>query len=76
MIPYGFNYKKATSVADAVALLSGASEAKLLAGGQTLIATMKMRLANPSDLIDISQIKELQFIRRDGNNLVIGAGTK
>ncbi len=76
MIPYSFNYKKASSVADAASLLKGSSEAKILAGGQTLIATMKMRLANPSDLIDISQIKELQFIRKDGNAIVIGAGTK
>jgi carbon-monoxide dehydrogenase medium subunit len=76
MIPYQFNYKKASSVDDAVKLMSGASEAKILAGGQTLIATMKMRLAQPSDLIDISQIKELQFVRKDGNALVIGAGTK
>jgi carbon-monoxide dehydrogenase medium subunit len=76
MIPYSFTYKKAKSVADAEALLKGASEAKLLAGGQTLIATMKMRLANPPELVDISQIKELQVIRRDGNTLVIGAGTK
>lgn len=76
MIPYAFKYKKAKSVADAEALLKGASEAKLLAGGQTLIATMKMRLAQPSDLIDISQIKELQFIRKDGASIAIGAGTK
>jgi carbon-monoxide dehydrogenase medium subunit len=76
MIPYQFNYKKASSVDDAVKLMSGASEAKILAGGQTLIATMKMRLAQPSDLVDISQIKELQFVRKDGNALVIGAGTK
>jgi carbon-monoxide dehydrogenase medium subunit len=76
MIPYAFTYKKAKSVSDAEALLKGSSEAKILAGGQTLIATMKMRLANPSELIDISQIKELQFIRKDGGAIVIGAGTK
>ncbi|HEY1708457.1 MAG TPA: xanthine dehydrogenase family protein subunit M [Rhizomicrobium sp.] len=76
MIPYAFNYKKAKSVAEAEALLKDAAEAKLLAGGQTLIATMKMRLASPSDLIDISQIPELQFIRKDGAALVIGAATR
>jgi carbon-monoxide dehydrogenase medium subunit len=76
MIPYSFAYKKAKTVAEAEALLKASSEAKVLAGGQTLIATMKMRLAQPSELIDISQIKELQFIRKDGNSLVIGAGTK
>lgn len=76
MIPYAFNYRKATSVADAASLLQGSPEAKILAGGQTLIATMKMRLANPAEVIDISQIKELQFIRQEGGSLVIGAGTK
>jgi carbon-monoxide dehydrogenase medium subunit len=76
MIPYGFNYHRAKSLADAQALLANSPDAKLLAGGQTLIAAMKMRLAQPSDLIDISGLKELSFIRRDGDALVIGAGTK
>jgi carbon-monoxide dehydrogenase medium subunit len=76
MIPYPFNYHRAKSVADAEALLANSPDAKLLAGGQTLIAAMRMRLAQPSDLIDISGIAELSFIRRDGETLVIGAGTK
>ena len=76
MIPYPFRYTRAKSLADAEALLAKSPEAKLLAGGQTLIAAMKMRLAQPSDLIDISGLRELSFIRRAGDALVIGAGTK
>ncbi len=62
-------------MAEAEVLLSASPEAKLLAGGQTLIAAMKMRLARPSDLVDISGVKELSFIRANGNTLVVGAGT-
>lgn len=76
MIPYPFTYHRAISLGDAEALLAKAPEAKLLAGGQTLIAAMKMRLAQPSDLIDISGLKELSFIRAAGQSIVIGAGTK
>jgi carbon-monoxide dehydrogenase medium subunit len=73
MIPYQFNYHRPKSLADAQALLKSSPDAKLLAGGQTLIATMKMRLANPSDLIDISGLKELNYIRVDANAVTIGA---
>ena len=76
MIPYAFQYARAKSVADAEALLKKSPEAKLLAGGQTLIATMKMRLANPPDLIDIAGLKELSFIRASGDAVTIGAATK
>jgi carbon-monoxide dehydrogenase medium subunit len=73
MIPYAFKYRRANSVAEAQGLLKG--DAKLLAGGQTLVSAMKLRLAAPSDLIDISRLTELSFIRREGDALVIGAGT-
>ncbi len=76
MIPYPFTYHRATSLSEAQALLGRSADAKLLAGGQTLIAAMKMRLAQPSDLIDISAIKELSFIRADKDAIAIGAGTK
>jgi len=76
MIPYAFNYRRATSLADAEAALKASPDAKLLAGGQTLIAAMKMRLAQPSDLIDISGLKELSFIRATANEVTIGAGAK
>ena len=75
MITYPFKYKRAKSVAEAESLLKGSPDAKLLAGGQTLIAAMKMRLANPSDLIDISNLKELSYIRVANDAIVIGAAT-
>lgn len=70
-----FNYYKASSVADAAAKLAAAPEAKLLAGGQTLIAALKMRLASPSDLIDLRGIAELRGIKLDGGTLTVGAMT-
>ncbi|HVZ69997.1 MAG TPA: xanthine dehydrogenase family protein subunit M [Rhizomicrobium sp.] len=73
MITYRFNYHRPRSLADAQALLRKSPEAKLLAGGQTLVATMKMRLASPSDLIDISGLKELNYIRVDESAVTIGA---
>jgi carbon-monoxide dehydrogenase medium subunit len=76
MIPYAFEYRRATSLADAEALLGRSPDAKLLAGGQTLIAAMKMRLAQPSHLIDISGLKELDFIRADGDVVTIGAAAR
>ena len=76
MIPYAFEYRRATSLADAEALLGKSPDAKLLAGGQTLIAAMKMRLAQPSHLIDISALRELAFIRVVSDTITIGAATK
>ena len=75
MIPYSFKYERAKSLAEAEQLIKRLPDAKLLAGGQTLIAAMKLRLANPSDLIDISGLKELGFIRVEDDKVVIGAGT-
>jgi len=74
MIPYPFTYHRPKSLAEAAKLFHG--DAKFLAGGQTLIPAMKMRLANPSALIDISGLKELSFVRAGGDAVVIGAGTK
>ncbi|HEY1723495.1 MAG TPA: xanthine dehydrogenase family protein subunit M [Magnetospirillaceae bacterium] len=71
---YDFAYHRPTSVADAVKLL-GDSEAKALAGGQTLIPTLKQRLAQPSALIDLGGIAELKGIKVDGKTVTIGAGT-
>jgi aerobic carbon-monoxide dehydrogenase medium subunit len=72
---YAFNYHKPSSLADAAAKLAAAPDAKLLAGGQTLVAAMKLRLAAPSDLVDLAAVSELRGIKVDGNNLVIGATT-
>ncbi|MER3482165.1 MAG: carbon monoxide dehydrogenase [Meiothermus sp.] len=68
-----FDYKKASSVSEALSLLQQHPDAKLLAGGHSLIPTMKLRLAAPSALIDISKIPELKAIRMEGDTLVIGA---
>jgi aerobic carbon-monoxide dehydrogenase medium subunit len=75
MIPYKFEYKRAGSLKDAEAILAQNADAKLLAGGQTLIPTMKMRLASPSALVDISKLPELSFIRTSADTLTIGAAT-
>ncbi|HEV8644448.1 MAG TPA: xanthine dehydrogenase family protein subunit M [Burkholderiales bacterium] len=72
---YEFNYHRATSVADAAAKLAAASDAKLLAGGQTLIAALKLRLASPSDIIDLRGVAELRGIRKEGGAISIGAMT-
>jgi len=71
---YDFNYLRPASLADAAKVAAGA-DAKILAGGQTLLPTMKQRLAQPSDLIDLGAIADLKGIKMDGNNLVIGAMT-
>lgn len=76
MIPYAFEYRRAKSLSDAQSILAQSPDAKLLAGGQTLIPTMKQRLANPPILVDISGLKDLAFIRVSGDAIVIGAGTK
>jgi aerobic carbon-monoxide dehydrogenase medium subunit len=72
---YTFDYHRPQSVADAAKLLAGSKEAKLLAGGHTLIPTMKQRLANPSALIDLGHVAELRGIEKKAPGLVIGAMT-
>jgi carbon-monoxide dehydrogenase medium subunit len=72
---YAFQYHRPQSVADAAKLLASNSEAKLLAGGHTLVPTMKMRLAAPKAIIDLSRVAELRGIDKKGNALVIGAMT-
>ena len=72
---YQFSYQKAKSLSDAAAALAKNADARLLAGGQTLIASMKMRLVSPSDLVDLSGIAELRGIKVDGSTLTIGAMT-
>lgn len=73
---YDFKYQKATSVTEAAKAIGADGEAKLVAGGMTLIPTLKQRLAKPSALIDLGGIAELKGIKRDGNAIVIGAMTK
>ena len=73
---YNFDYQRPQSVADAAKAIGGKDEAKLLAGGMTLIPTLKQRLAKPSDLVDLGRIAELKGLKRDGNAIVIGAMTR
>jgi carbon-monoxide dehydrogenase medium subunit len=73
---YSFNYQKPATLDDALKAIAAAEDGKFLAGGQTLIPTMKQRLAQPSDVIDISGISDLSGIRRDGDNIVVGAMTR
>ena len=70
-----FDYHRATSVQNALELRAANDGAKLLAGGHSLVPAMKLRLASPSALIDISQVKEMQGIRQEGDKIIIGAGT-
>jgi aerobic carbon-monoxide dehydrogenase medium subunit len=73
---YEFTYHRPASVADAVALLAANADAKLLAGGQTYLPTLKQRLAQPTDLIDLGRIAELKGIKEEGGGLTIGAMTR
>jgi len=73
---YEFSYHRPASVADAAALLASHEDAKLLAGGQTYLPTLKQRLAQPSDLIDLGGIAELKGIKEEGGGLTIGAMTR
>jgi len=76
MIPGSFSYHRPATVADAVKLLSTlGDEARPLAGGHSLVPMMKLRLAAPEHLVDLHGIDGLKGIRRDGNNIVIGAMT-
>ena len=72
---YAFNYHRPQSVAEAAKLLASSPEAKLLAGGHTLLPTMKQRLASPKVIVDLSRVAELKGIDKRGSSLVIGAMT-
>ena len=72
---YNFVYEKANTLEEVEKILNENEESKILAGGQTLIPTMKQRLASPSTLIDISGINELNFINDNGDTITIGATT-
>lgn len=73
---YALNYQKASSADDAVKAVTGSEEGRFVAGGMTLIPTLKQRLAQVSDLVDLGGIKDLVGIKVDGNTLVIGAMTR
>lgn len=73
---YDFSYHRPTNLAEAVALLQTGDEVRPLSGGMTLLPTLKQRLAQPSDLVDLSRIPELQGITETGGGLRIGAFTR
>ena len=74
MIPESFDYQRASSVSEAISLLQkNGEDAKILAGGHSLVPTMKLRLATPGTLIDIGGISELKYINDKGDYLAIGA---
>lgn len=76
MYPASFDYLVPSSIQDAVALLGQhGDDAKLLAGGHSLIPSMKLRLVEPKFLVDISRLPGMEGIRQDGDKLVIGALT-
>ncbi|MGV8937422.1 MAG: FAD binding domain-containing protein [Allorhizobium sp.] len=70
---YATHYHRASSVEDAASLLSGAEDGKYVAGGQTLISTLKQRLAQPSDLVDLRHVESLKGISVEGRKVRIGA---
>jgi len=75
MFAASFEYKKAESVSDAIQILSNDSEAKVLAGGQSLIPLLKLRLARPTVVVDIGGIQELKGITVDGGTMRVGSLT-
>ncbi len=76
MIPAAFDYARAESVEHAIELLGGDEDAKILAGGHSLLPLMRLRLARPSMLVDIGRIADLSYVREDGDMVAIGALTR
>ena len=72
---YAFDYKKVSSLEEAESVFGSADDGTYLAGGMTLIPTLKQRLAQPSDVIDLSSIDGLSGISVDGNSVSVGAMT-
>lgn len=76
MKPAPFEYTRPTSIAEACELLASDDDARVIAGGQTLIPMLAMRLARPTKLVDILRLHELRGIREDDGSVVIGAVTR
>lgn len=74
MIPSKFEYARPTSIDEAVsALASGGEDAKILAGGQSFIPVLRLRLAAPSTVVDLGRVEELRQVTEDGDNITIGS---
>ncbi len=76
MIPAPFEYARADSVEQAIKFLGQSADAKLLAGGHSLLPLMRLRLARPSMLVDIGRLRDLSYVREDGDAVAIGALTR
>ena len=76
VIPAAFEYERAGSVEEAVELLGRDDDAKLLAGGHSLIPLLRLRIARPSLLVDIGRLDDLRYVREDGDRIAIGALTR
>jgi carbon-monoxide dehydrogenase medium subunit len=76
MIPAPFEYRRVGTVDEAIQALSDGPDAKLLAGGHSLLPLMKLRLARPSLLVDISWLQDLKYVKEDGDRVAIGALTR
>jgi carbon-monoxide dehydrogenase medium subunit len=75
VIPAAFDYEVAGSVEDALRLLGGDPEARVLAGGHSLVPAMKLRISRPSKLVDIGRLSDLSYVRDAGQHVAIGALT-
>ena len=73
---YAFNYHRPDTLEAAAAALAAADDGRLLAGGQTLIPTLKQRLASPSDVVDLASVPGLDGVRPEGDAIVVGAMTR
>ena len=76
MIPAPFDYEVAESVDHAIELLGSREEAKVLAGGHSLLPLLRLRLTRPSLLVDVGRLAELSYVRDAGDSIAIGALTR
>ena len=76
MIPAGFDYEVAESLDHAIALLGEREDAKLLAGGHSLLPAMKLRLARPAVLVDVGRLDDLSYVQESNGQIAIGALTR
>jgi carbon-monoxide dehydrogenase medium subunit len=76
VIPAGLDYHRATSLDDALDALGRDEDAKLLAGGHSLVPALKLRIARPSMLVDVGRLDDLRYVRDDGERIAIGALTR
>ena len=75
MIPGNFEYQAPKTLSEAISIIAGNEDAKIIAGGHSLLPMMKLRFAEPTHLVDLKHIEELRGISLEGDHLVIGAMT-